>query len=206
MVAEVERARVEGEVDGAGEHDDELHQRWPGIGQRRGVLAATKAAQVSAVAGCRAALASARRRPGRGRSGRRRTVNLAAPAHDRREQRVVVVIRGEDDRPDQLVAAADLTAHFDSAPLAHPASSTATSTRRAGIRRSAAVADSASLTTSMSGSSSSSSRRPGADDLVLVEQEHPDRPPAVAGDRHQLMIPRATGAGRGRRRLGIAGR
>ncbi|HET6685783.1 MAG TPA: hypothetical protein VFH02_04570 [Jiangellaceae bacterium] len=34
VVAELERARVEGEVDGAGEHDDELHQRWPGIGWR----------------------------------------------------------------------------------------------------------------------------------------------------------------------------
>jgi hypothetical protein len=35
VVAEVERARVEGEADGAGEHDDELQHRWPGIGAAR---------------------------------------------------------------------------------------------------------------------------------------------------------------------------
>jgi hypothetical protein len=57
VVAELERAQVEGEVDGAGEQGgDGLHQRWPGIGPRARRSWRTKVAQVSAVAGVRAAV------------------------------------------------------------------------------------------------------------------------------------------------------
>jgi hypothetical protein len=59
VVAELERARVDGAVDGAGEHDDELHQRWPAIGLAARRTWRYEGAQTSAVAGVRAALATA---------------------------------------------------------------------------------------------------------------------------------------------------